>query len=389
MIFISQAQTGERIEYRDGKRYLWLLSVVSPAMPLLAVILMALSGSPWFALLPVVIYFGFVPLLDWLIGEDENNPPEEVIEALSADGFYRALLFASVPVFYASFLASAYAVATFGLPLWAMIALTIGAGVASGSGLTVGHELGHKPNVLDQWGAKVVNALTGYGHFCIEHNRGHHIMVATPEDPASARLGESIYRFAFREIPGTALRGWHMERERLAKKGLGFWVPQNDLLQSYAITLIVAVALISAFGWIMLPFLFVHHITGWLQLTFANYVEHYGLMRDKKPNGRYAPTEPHHSWNTNHIASNLMLFHLQRHSDHHANPLRPYQSLRNFKELPRLPSGYPGSYALASIPPLWRWVMDPKVLAWAGGDLGKANIDPRSMRHYLKASQPR
>jgi alkane 1-monooxygenase len=376
MIFISQSQTGECVEYRDGKRYLWLLSVLSPAMPLLAVILMALTGSPWFALLPVVIYFGFVPLLDWLIGEDENNPPEEVIEALSADGFYRALLFASVPVFYASFLASAYAVATFSLPLWAMIAITIGAGVASGSGLTVGHELGHKPNKLDQWGAKVINALTGYGHFCIEHNRGHHTMVATPEDPASARLGESIYRFAFREIRGTALRGWQMERERLAKKGLGFWVPQNDLLQSYAITFIVAVALISAFGWIMLPFLIVHHITGWLQLTFANYVEHYGLMRDKKPNGRYAPTEPHHSWNTNHIASNLMLFHLQRHSDHHANPLRPYQSLRNFEELPRLPSGYPGSYALASIPPLWRWVMDPKVLAWAGGDLTKANVDP-------------
>jgi alkane 1-monooxygenase len=389
MIFVSQSQTGERVEYRDGKRYLWLLSVLSPAMPLLAVILMALTGSPWFALLPVAIYFGFVPLLDWLIGEDENNPPEEVIEVLSADGFYRALLFASVPVFYASFLASAYAVAAFGLPLWAMIAITIGAGVASGSGLTVGHELGHKPNLLDQWGAKIINALTGYGHFCIEHNRGHHTMVATPEDPASARLGESIYRFAFREIPGTALRGWHMERERLAKKGLGFWVPQNDLLQSYAITFIVAVALIYAFGGIMLPFLIVHHITGWLQLTFANYVEHYGLMREKKPNGRYAPTEPHHSWNTNHIASNLMLFHLQRHSDHHANPLRPYQSLRNFKELPRLPSGYPGSYALASIPPLWRRVMDPKVMAWAGGDLGKANLDPRSALHYLNASQPR
>jgi alkane 1-monooxygenase len=376
MIFVSQSQTGEHVEYRDGKRYLWLLSVLSPAMPLLAVILMALTGSPWFALLPVAIYFGFVPLLDWLIGEDENNPPEEVIEALSSDGFYRALLFASVPVFYASFLASAYAVAVFGLPLWAMIAITIGAGVASGSGLTVGHELGHKPNILDQWGAKVVNALTGYGHFCIEHNRGHHTMVATPEDPASARLGESIYRFAFREIPGTALRGWHMERERLAKKGLGFWVPQNDLLQSYAITFIVAVALIYAFGWIMLPFLVVHHITGWLQLTLANYVEHYGLMREKKPNGRYAPTEPHHSWNTNHIASNLMLFHLQRHSDHHANPLRPYQSLRNFKELPRLPSGYPGTYLLTLIPPLWRRVMDPKVLAWAGGDLTKANVDP-------------
>jgi alkane 1-monooxygenase len=388
MIFVNQTQTGERIEYRDGKRYLWLLSVVSPAMPLLAVLLIAATGSPWFALLPVATYFGLVPLLDWLIGEDENNPPEEVIEALSADNFYRALLFASVPVFYASFLASAYAVANFGLPLWAMIAITIGAGVASGSGLTVGHELGHKPNSLDQWGAKVVNALTGYGHFCIEHNRGHHTMVATPEDPASARLGESIYRFALREIPGTAQRGWQMERERLAKKSLGFWTLKNDLFHSYAITVVVAALLIYSFGWTMLPFLVVHHITGWLQLTLANYVEHYGLMREKRPNGRYAPTEPHHSWNTNHIASNLMLFHLQRHSDHHANPLRPYQSLRNFKELPRLPSGYPGTYLLTLFPSLWRRVMDPKVRAWSGGDLTKANVQPGLEQRYFSVSQP-
>jgi alkane 1-monooxygenase len=388
MIFVNQTQSGERIEYRDGKRYLWFISVLSPSVPLIAVLLIAATGSPWFAILPVLTYFGLVPLLDWLIGEDVNNPPEEVIEALSADGFYRALLFASLPVFYASFLASAYAVGRLDLPLWAMIAITVGAGVASGSGLTVGHELGHKPNTLDQWGAKIVNALTGYGHFCIEHNRGHHTMVATPEDPASARLGESIYRFAFREIPGTAVRGWQMERERLAKKGLGFWTLRNDLLHSYVITLILGAALIYAFGWIMLPFLVVHHITGWLQLTFANYVEHYGLMREKKPNGRYAPTEPHHSWNTNHIASNLMLFHLQRHSDHHANPLRPYQSLRNFSELPRLPSGYPGTYLLTLIPPLWRRVMDPKVMAWAGGDLTKANVDPKQIDRYQMAIQP-
>ncbi len=389
MIFVSQSQTGERIEYRDGKRWLWLLSVLSPSMPFLAVLLLAAGGPAWFALLPVVIYFGLVPLLDWLIGEDGHNPPEAVIEQLSEDQFYRALLFLSVPVFYASFFASIWAIATLDLPLWACLALIIGAGVASGSGLTVGHELGHKPKALDQLGAKLINALTGYAHFCIEHNRGHHMMVATPEDPASARLGESIYRFALRELPGTAVRGWAMERERLAKKGLGFWHWRNDLLQGYALTLAIAAALISAFGWIVLPFLILHHFIGWLQLTLANYVEHYGLLRARKPNGKYEPCQPHHSWNTNHIASNLMLFHLQRHSDHHANPLRPYQALRNFNELPRLPSGYPGCYKLALIPPLWRRVMDPKVMKWAGGDLAKVNVDPKWASHYLSASQPR
>ena len=81
--------------------------------------------------------------------------------------------------------------------------------------------------------------------------------------------------------------------------------------------------------------------------------------------------EPRHSWNTNHIYSNLISFHLQRHSDHHANALRPYQALRDFADLPRLPSGYPGSFGLAMIPWLWFRVMDPKLMRWAGGDIGK------------------
>jgi alkane 1-monooxygenase len=373
MIFVSQTASGERIEYRDGKRWLWIVSVLSPSMPLLAALLIFTTGSAWFSLLPVAVYFGFVPLLDALIGEDEHNPPEAVIEQLSQDQYYRVLLFMSVPVFWASFIAAMWAVASLGLPLWGQILMTLGAGVASGSGLTVGHELGHKPNALDQWGAKLVNAVTGYAHFCIEHNRGHHIMVATPEDPASARFNENVYRFALRELPGTARRGWQMERERLARKGLPFWHWRNDILQGYAITLVAAVLLVFWLGPVILPFLLAHHLVGWLQLTQANYVEHYGLLRQKMPSGRYEPCQPRHSWNTNHIVSNLMLFHLQRHSDHHANPLRPYQSLRNFDELPRLPSGYAGSYLLALIPPLWRAVMNPKVMAWAGGDMSKVN----------------
>jgi alkane 1-monooxygenase len=373
MIFVNQTTSGERIEYHDRKRYLWFFSVLSPSMPMLAVLLLAFTGSPWFALLPITIYFGLVPLMDWLVAEDENNPPEEVIEQLSEDQFYRMLLFLSIPVFYFSFIASMWALASLSLPLWAMLALTIGAGVASGSGITVGHELGHKQSKLDQFGAKLANAVTGYGHFCIEHNRGHHTMVATPEDPASARFGESVYGFALRELPNTAKRGWHMERDRLSKKGFGFWTWRNDILQGYAITIMLAIALVIWLGAIVLPFIILHHFVGWLQLTFANYIEHYGLLRAKRDNGKYEPCQPHHSWNTNHIASNLMLFHLQRHSDHHANPLRPYQSLRNFDELPRLPSGYPGCYALASMPPLWFAIMDKKVMAWAGGDLSKIN----------------
>lgn len=376
MIFVSQTENGEKIEYKDKKRYLWILSILSPAVPGICALALVAGGSLFWAVFPLIFYFVIIPLMDMIIGEDPTNPPEEVVEALSEDNYYRALLHISVPVFYFAFLATAYAVGTLDMPIWAWVLLTISAGVSSGSGLTVGHELGHKHDRLDRFSAKLINALTGYAHFNIEHNQGHHKMVATPEDPASSRFGESIYRFVLREIPYTAIRGWELEAKRLEKKGISFWSYKNDLLQGYAITAVIAALVIGFLGWQMVPFLLLHHIYGWLQLSSANYVEHYGLKREKKENGRYAPCEPHHSWNTNHIVSNLALFHLQRHSDHHANPMRPYQSLRNFDELPRLPSGYPGSFALAYIPPLWFKIMNPKVIAWADGDMDKVNRGP-------------
>lgn len=373
MIFVAEKADGETIQYVDKKRYLWFLSVFSPSVPGVCAAILYFGGASFWAVAPLIFYYAVVPVLDMLVGEDPYNPPEEVVEALTDDQYYRFLLHLSIFVFYGSFFMVAVAIGTLDLPIWAFLTLTISLGIASGSGLTVGHELGHKHNKLDRFSAKVITSLTGYAHFCIEHNQGHHVMVATPEDPTSARWNENLYKFALRELPATASIAWDMEKTRLGRKGLSFWHWRNDLLQGYSITFAIAVVLIALFGLIMVPFLLLHHFVGWFQLTMANYVEHYGLLRAKKPNGRYVPCEPIHSWNTNHIVSNLLLFHLQRHSDHHANPMRPYQALRNFDELPRLPSGYPGSFVLALIPPLWFKVMNPKVLKWTEGDMARIN----------------
>jgi alkane 1-monooxygenase len=376
MIFTGRADDGRTVTYKDGKRYFWffsfLLALVTPA----TVALYFWTGSVAAVFFPLAYMYVFIPLLDLVVGEDGHNPPEEVVEAMANDPFYRILLHATVPVFYASFFVAAWFVGTQALPWWAIFFFAWGVGSVHGDVLTIGHELGHKTNAVDRFSAKVINALIGYGHFCIEHNRGHHVWVSTPDDPASARMGESLYQFAGRELPGTFRRGIEHERLRLSKKGKSFWSTENEVLQGYAITLAIAVACVALFGWQMVPFLVVHHFVGWFGLTQANYVEHYGLLRRKLPNGRFEPVQPRHSWNTNHIVSNLLLFHLQRHSDHHANALRPYQALRNFPDLPRLPSGYPGCYALASVPFLWFKVMDPKVMAWAGGDIMKVNVAP-------------
>jgi alkane 1-monooxygenase len=177
-----------------------------------------------------------------------------------------------------------------------------------------------------------------------------------------------------REIPGGLRRGWRLECERLRRSGRAAWNWRNEILQSWAVSLVLYGSLIYAFGAAILPFLLLQAAWGWWQLTSANYVEHYGLLRAKGPDGRYERCQPWHSWNANHTASNLVMFHLQRHSDHHAWAARHYQSLRHFDDVPQLPSGYFGMFLLAYLPPLWRKVMDPKVLALVDGDLSRVNM---------------
>ena len=374
MIFVAETRVGDRIEYRDTKRYLWVLSFVPALLPFVFYgAYFATNQSPLWALGPLIFAYVFIPIMDVIMGEDTHNPPEAVVNQLADDAYYTRLLYVAVGVYFAAFAMSVWFFATAALPIWAMAVVAISAGVISGTALTVGHELGHKPGWGQQLGAKLINGLSWYGHFTQEHNTGHHTHVATPEDSASSRLNESFYAFTLREIPDGVRRGWAIERTRLARRDLPFWHWRNEVLQSYAISALLAVIVIALFGWIMIPFLLIHTFYSWQQLSLANYVEHYGLKREKKANGKYEPCQPKHSWNTNHVFSNLLLFHLQRHSDHHANPMRPYQALRDFEDLPRLPSGYPGCFVLAFIPPLWFRVMNPKVMEWAGGDMSKVN----------------
>ena len=380
------------IQYKDSKRYLWMSSLAMPLFPMLGIILYFIFDSQWMLALPLVFTYGIIPFLDYAIGSDENNPPEEIVPQLEQDKYYRLLTWFTVPMHFIVLIAIATFVGTQDLTLWSVLALAITAGAYSGLGINTAHELGHKKPEFERWLAKIVLAVPAYGHFCIEHNRGHHRDVATPEDPASSRMGESIYKFVWREIPGAFLRGWNVEKERLARQGKSAWSVHNDILQSFAISAVLQGGLILAFGWIMLPFLAIHNFWAWYQLTSANYIEHYGLLREKEANGRYERCQPHHSWNANFIFSNLVLFHLERHSDHHANPTRRYQSLRNFDDIPQLPNGYYGMYMIAYIPWLWYRVMDKRVLALPhiNGDLSKVNIDPdkRAAIHAKYGSGP-
>lgn len=369
---------GEAIHYVDKKRWLWSLSVLYPLQPFLGIWLHAETGNEAWLLFPLFLGYVVAPFQDWLLGEDENNPPEEVVLQLDRDRYYRFLTYAVVPLHFVSLFGAAWWAGTQDLSWWAFIGLAVVAGITSGLGINTGHELGHKKSAFERNLAKIVLAVPVYGHFWIEHNRGHHRDVSTPDDPASSRMGESIYKFALREVPGAFRRAWAIEKDRLERRGKSAWHSNNQILQSMALSLAIQLGLLIAFGWLMIPFLILHNIFAWWQLTSANYVEHYGLLRLREANGRFERCQPWHSWNSNHIYSNLVLFHLERHSDHHAHPLRRYQSLRHFDDLPTLPSGYFGSYLLAYVPWIWYRVMDKRLLALPHiqGDLNKVNIDP-------------
>jgi alkane 1-monooxygenase len=369
---IDDPELGE-VRYTDRKRYLWLLSVLFPLIPMVGMGLALWSGKQWMLWLPLAFVYGVIPLLDYLFPKDRSNPPEQIVPQLEADGYYRVLNHLTVPLHFVVLVCGAWFVATQDLGWSGLIALSLMVGAIGGFGINTAHELGHKKNELDRLLARVVLAVPIYGHFTMEHNVGHHAEVATPEDSASARFGESIYRFVLREAPGGLRRGWRLESARLQRRGYRTWSWRNEILQSYALSAVLYGGLITLFGLAVLPFLLLQAAWAWWQLTSANYIEHYGLLREKDADGRYERCQPHHSWNANHVASNLVTFHLERHSDHHAWAARHYQSLRHFDDVPQLPSGYFGMFLLSYVPPLWRRVMDPKVLALVNGDLSRVN----------------
>ena len=361
--------------WTDRKRLAWLVGPVVPVLPFAAGFWVHLTGLTLFWWFGPLFVFAFIPLLDWAIGSDASNPPDSVIHQLEEDRYYRWLTYLFIPFQYAALIWSCWIWSTGHLDLVSAIGLAATNGVVAGIAINTAHELGHKSETAERWMSKIALAQTFYGHFFVEHNRGHHVRVATPEDPASARLGESFWAFLPRTVYGSFISAWELESERLKRGNKPVWsLRHNEVLQAWGMSFALFAALVFAFGWIILPFLIIQSVKGFMLLEAVNYLEHYGLLRQKKADGRYERCEPRHSWNSNILASNVFLYHLQRHSDHHANPMRRYQALRHFDEAPELPFGYATMILLAVIPPLWFRVMDPKVNAHYGGDLSKANV---------------
>ncbi|MBX9764344.1 MAG: alkane 1-monooxygenase [Pseudomonadaceae bacterium] len=349
--------------------WLWLIPVLGIPLSYFMSIDSAYANVwPWFVM---IVVFGVIPVLDFIVGRDPANPDEAVqVPQLEQQRYYRVLSLATVPALLGMLGWAGWVFVSHEAWSWVgQLGWVLSVGTVTGAiGITVAHELIHKDPALEQNAGGLLLAAVCYGGFKIEHVRGHHVHVSTPEDASSSRYGQSLYDFLPHAYKHNFMNAWKLEAERLKRKNLPALHWRNELIGWYLISALFLLSFTLAFGWLGAVFFLTQSVVAFTLLEIVNYVEHYGLHRRKLENGRYERTNPTHSWNSNFLLTNLFLFHLQRHSDHHAYAKRRYQVLRHFEDSPQLPNGYAGMIVLALFPPLWRAVMDPRVRAYYAGE---------------------
>jgi alkane 1-monooxygenase len=337
------------------------LAYATPALLFLG----ARLGGAW-AFLPVAFVFGLLPVLDDRVGRYDRTPA-----GASRGPRWRwdLPLWLWVPTQLAAIAFVLWRLTRGETTLLETIGLTVSLGVANGSGgIVIAHELMHRRGRFDRALAEILMTSVTYAHFCVEHIHGHHRFVATRRDPATSRLGETVFAFVLRSIVGGAVSAWRLEGERIARTRTPAWTLRDRRLRMPLLTTLVYAGIWLAFGPKGALLFLAQGLVAIVLLEIVNYLEHYGLTRREIEPGRYERVGPEHSWNSSHLVSNAYLFNLARHSDHHYLASRPYEMLRHWDdgEAPQLPSGYAAMLMVALVPPLWFRIMDPRVAAWAG-----------------------
>lgn len=328
--------------------------------------IMSMVHGGWWILGGIAYAFLVIPLVDQLVGITKAGL--DPVTGERALFFYRLITWVWVPIqLGVIFSTVAMAGNNPSLSGVELVGLGFALGILTGGvGITYAHELMHQTNRFERSLAEILMTSTLYGHFCIEHVHGHHIHVGTPKDPATARQGQSLWRFIPQTLIGSLASAWKIQRMRMQRLNLPLWHLSNPFwryLAAYAVYFAAAYLLAGFTGVALFVF---QAAVAILLLETINYVEHYGLARRRLPTGRYERVEPRHSWNASHRLTNYFLINLQRHSDHHKNPLRRFPVLQHFDEIdaPQLPFGYPTMVLMATVPGLWFRVMNPRVEAW-------------------------
>ncbi|MGV6839856.1 MAG: alkane 1-monooxygenase [Planktomarina sp.] len=325
----------------------------------------AVYGSWTVLLLPICTWYLFA-IIDTFAGLNEANADPNADR--SQLFWYRLITLIWPPVQMAVLFSTIYYVTqTDHLGTWEKVGLFIGVGVITGTvGINYSHELMHQRSKLERLWADLLLGMVLYSHFRSEHLLVHHRYVGTPKDPVTARYGEGFYRFFIRVLRQCYVSAFRAEAQMLGRKNLPWWDRSNPFWRYWSLQILFLAAAIILGGWEGLALFGLQAFVAIVQLEIVNYVEHYGLTRKHLGDGKYEHVKPHHSWNASHKVTNWLLINLQRHSDHHYKPDRPYPLLQSYdaQEAPQLPYSYALMTLIAAAPTLWRRMMNPRVKAW-------------------------
>ena len=337
---------------------------MSYSIALFAFIGISLGG--FYNYLAVIFTFVFIPVLEIIVRKSNEKYTDEEKKNRNLDPFFDLLLYLNIPIVFGIFFFSLEKLAL-ASSVYDIIGIILSASIVMATnGINVGHELGHRKSLIARTCSKLLYLPCQYMHFYIEHNFGHHLNVATPEDPATARYKQTVYSFWITSVIRTYVSAWEIQLKLLKVSKRSFFSFKNDMVFYTLFQLSFLVFIYYNFGLYLTLLSIAMSIVSFLFLETINYVEHYGLLRKKEPSGRYERVKPHHSWNSNHTIGRIVLYELTRHSDHHFKSSKKYQILESLDECPHLPHGYPTSILLSLIPPVWFSIMNPLVRHYRG-----------------------
>lgn len=319
-----------------------------------------LVGGP-FVYLTLIYTFVFIPILESNTKEYLNEYSDDEKKSRNLDPFFDFLLYLNIPIVYGIFFVSLNTLLNTD-SAYEIIGIILSASIVMATnGINVGHELGHRKSLFSRTCSKLLYLPCQYMHFFIEHNYGHHINVATPDDPATAKYKQNLYSFWISSVIKTYLSAWRIQLKLLRVSKQSFISLKNDMIFYTLFQISFLIFIYLNYGLIITIYSVFMSVISFLFLETINYVEHYGLLRRIKSNGRYERVKPHHSWNSNHTIGRITLYELTRHSDHHFKSSKKYQILESIEDSPQLPYGYPTSILISFFPPLWFRIMNPLV----------------------------
>lgn len=342
-------------------RHSYWLAVALPLLLPVSWLLRTMPGLSWaFAWLPLLFLYGVIPLMDLLIGRDVHNPtrqearfyPDTLIPVLAGLSYLVVVPW--------SLSVSGAILSEYG---WlAIVGWTLSLGdIGSAVGINVAHELTHRRKSWERSLGGILLASVWYPGFIVEHPKWHHVHVSTSNDPSSAEKGSNVYTHVPRAYVLNIVKGWQLSVASARNAGRPASLVVHEVAGWYLLSMTMTAVFGLLWGPLAVGIFLAHGLLAAILLEMINFVEHYGLRREKRADGRYVPPGVTHSWDCDYWLSNAMLLQLPRHADHHTHPQRAFSQLKKHGEAPLLPLGYPLLVLIATIPPLWRSIVDPLV----------------------------